>query len=70
MGSLLDGVLDEEKPIHLLHTSICDFLLDNVKDVRVLLFTYYNRPILNATWTGDTHEETDILPSSRRDEDS
>ena len=28
MGLLLDGVLDEEKPIHLLHTSFYDFLLD------------------------------------------
>ena len=24
----------------------------------------------NNTWTGDTHKETDILPSTRQDEDS
>jgi len=31
MGSLLDGVLDEEKPIRLLHTSFRDFLLDEAR---------------------------------------
>ena len=39
-----------------------------VKYTRVLL-PYYNKPFFNTTWTGDTHEETDILPSSERDED-
>ena len=31
MGSLLDGVLDEEKPIRPLHTSFRDFLLDETR---------------------------------------
>ncbi|KAG8219236.1 hypothetical protein J3R82DRAFT_74 [Butyriboletus roseoflavus] len=31
MGSLLDGVLDEEKPIRPLHTSFRDFLLDEAR---------------------------------------
>ena len=31
MGSLLDGVLDERKPIRPLHTSFRDFLLDNTR---------------------------------------
>jgi len=31
LGSLLDGVLDEEKPIRPLHTSFRDFLLDEVR---------------------------------------
>ena len=31
LGSLLDGVLDEEKPIRPLHTSFRDFLLDNTR---------------------------------------
>jgi len=31
MGSLLDGVLDEEKPIRPLHTLFRDFLLDEVR---------------------------------------
>ena len=31
MGSLLDGVLDEEKPIRPLHTSFRDFLLDKAR---------------------------------------
>ncbi|KAN0081238.1 Quinonprotein alcohol dehydrogenase-like superfamily [Tylopilus felleus] len=31
MGSLLDGVLDEEKPIRPLHTSFRDFLLDKTR---------------------------------------
>ncbi|KAN0076754.1 hypothetical protein V8E55_010609 [Tylopilus felleus] len=31
MGSLLDGVLDEEKPIRPLHTSFHDFLLDETR---------------------------------------
>ena len=35
-----------------------------VKDPRVLLF-YFNRPIFVITWTGDTHEETNVLPSNR-----
>ena len=37
-----------------------------VKDTRMLLY----RLIFRTTWTGDTHEETDVLPDSRRDEDS
>ena len=40
MGSLLDGVLDEEKPIRPLHTSFRDFLLDETRSaafhVRIL----------------------------------
>jgi hypothetical protein len=31
MGSLLDGVHDEEKPIRPLHSSFCDFLLDDAR---------------------------------------
>ena len=34
-----------------------------VRYARVLL-PYNNSPILNTTWTGDTHVETDVLPSS------
>ena len=33
-------------------------------------FLYFNRPIFVATWTGDTHEETDVLPSNRQSEGS
>ena len=33
-------------------------------------FTYYNWLILNATWTDNTHKETNVLPSNRWDEDS
>ena len=35
--------------------------LEVVKDMRVLLH-YPNDSIFRATWTGDTHEETDIVP--------
>ena len=34
-----------------------------VKDARALLL-YLTRPILEVTWTGDTHRETDVLPSN------
>ena len=40
-----------------------------VKDVRALLL-YSNRPILKVTWMGNTHEETDVLPSNGLNEDS
>ena len=33
LGSLLDGILDEEKPICPLHTSFCDFLLDESRSL-------------------------------------
>ena len=29
-------------------------------------YTHYNRPILNTTWMGNTHEETNVLPGSRQ----
>ena len=29
-----------------------------------MLLLYTNRPIFEVTWTGDTHKETDILPSN------
>ena len=35
----------------------------SVKDVRVLLL-YSSRLIFVVTWTGDTHRETDVLPSN------
>jgi len=41
LGSLLDGVLDEEKPIRPLHTSFRDFLLDQA---RSLVFHVYIQP--------------------------
>ena len=34
-----------------------------VKDTRVLL-PYHSRAFFNNTWMGDTHKETDILPST------
>ena len=40
-----------------------------VMDMRALL-PYCDRAFFNNTWTGDTHEETDVLPSARQDEDS
>ena len=40
-----------------------------VKDMGVLLL-YSNRPIFMVTWMGDTHGETNVLPSNRQSEDS
>ena len=40
-----------------------------VKDVRMLLL-YSNRPIFMVTWMGDTHGETNVLPSNGQSEDS
>ena len=40
-----------------------------VKDVRAF-FLYSNRPVFKTTWTGDTHGETNILPSSKWNEES
>ena len=41
----------------------------SVKDTGALL-PYCSRTFFNNTWTGDTHKETDVLPSTRREEDS
>ena len=38
--------------------------------IRECCFLYFNRPIFVATQTGDTHEETDVLPSNRQSEGS
>ena len=32
-------------------------------------FLYFNRPIFMVTWMGNTHEETDVLPSNELSED-
>ena len=39
-----------------------------VKDTAALL-PYHNRTFFNSTWTGDTHKETDVLPSTKQSED-
>ena len=65
MGSHL-GVKGIEGGLKVLGEFVESFLLRT----RERCFTYYNRPIFNATWTGDTHKETDILPGNRQYEDS
>ena len=35
-----------------------------------MLLPYRDRAFFNNTWTGDTHKETNVLPSARQDEDS
>ena len=43
---------------------------DVVLRTREHCFLYFNRPIFMVTWTGNTHKETDVLPSHRQSEGS
>ena len=47
-----------------------DHKTGEVLRTRECCFLYFNRPIFVATWTGDTHKETNILPSDRQSEGS
>ena len=73
LGSLLDGVLDEEKPIRPLHTSFRDFLLDEHRssifhlDILPRHHLFLGHVLLGLAWkrnSGSTSVTSEILDSA------